>query len=81
MTRTVLVTGSGRGLGSYIVKALSEKGFNVIINYNKSKEEAEKLQKEIGAQAIAIQADITDREAVEQLVKKELNISARLMLL
>ena len=70
MTRTVLVTGSGRGLGSYIVKALSEKGFNVIINYNKSKEEAEKLQKEIGAQAIAIQADITDREAVEQLVKK-----------
>ncbi len=70
LTRTVLVTGSGRGLGSYIVKALSKKGFNVIINYNKSKEEAEKLQKEIGAQAIAIQADITDREAVEQLVKK-----------
>jgi 3-oxoacyl-[acyl-carrier protein] reductase len=70
LTRTVLVTGSGRGLGSYIVKALSEKGFNVIINYNNSKEESEKLKQEIGAQAIAIQADITDREAVEQLVKK-----------
>lgn len=70
MARTVLVTGSGRGLGSYIVKTLSEKGFNVIINYSNSKKEARALQEEIGTQAIAIQADVTDRGAVEELIKK-----------
>ncbi|MFC4985908.1 3-oxoacyl-ACP reductase [Salinicoccus siamensis] len=53
-----------------MVKTLSEKGFNVIINYNRSKAEAEALQKQIGSQAISIQADVTNREAVEQLVKK-----------
>lgn len=69
MTRTVLVTGGGRGLGAAISQTLGEQGFNVIINYHKSKEAAEALAKEIGAsQAIAIQADVTDREAVERMV-------------
>jgi 3-oxoacyl-[acyl-carrier protein] reductase len=70
LAKTVLVTGSGRGLGSCIVETLSENGFNVIINYNKSKEKAEALQKKIGSQAIAIQADVTDRQAVEKMVEK-----------
>lgn len=69
MTRTVLVTGGGRGLGAAISQTLGEQGFNVIINYHKSKEAAEALAKEIGtSQAIAIQADVTDREAVERMV-------------
>ena len=71
MTRTVLVTGGSRGLGSTIVKTLAHQGFNVVINYNKSKDAAEKLVSEIGEEnAIAIQADVTKRNEVDQLIKE-----------
>ncbi|MDQ0207527.1 3-oxoacyl-ACP reductase [Alkalicoccobacillus murimartini] len=71
MTRTVLVTGGSRGLGSTIVKTLAHQGFNVVINYNKSKDAAEKLVSEIGEDnAIAIQADVTKRNEVDQLIKE-----------
>lgn len=71
MTRTILVTGGGRGLGAVISKTLGAQGFNVIINYNQSKEAAEALAEEIDHhRAVAIQADVTDREAVERLVKE-----------
>ena len=48
MTRTVLVTGSSRGLGAVIAKTLAKQGFEVIINYNQSREAAEQLAHEIG---------------------------------
>lgn len=71
MARTILVTGGGRGLGAVISRTLGEQGFNVIINYNQSKEAAEALAQEIdNNRAVAIQADVTDREAVERLVKE-----------
>lgn len=71
MTKTVLVTGSSRGLGATIVKTLAQQDFQVVINYYKSKNAAERLISEIGEQnAVAIQADVTERQEVDQLVKK-----------
>ena len=70
MTRTVLVTGSSRGLGATIAKTLLKQGFNVVVNYHRSKEEAEALIKGYEHQAIAIQADVTEREEVEAMVKQ-----------
>lgn len=70
MTRTVLVTGSSRGLGATIAKTLLKQGFNVVVNYHQSKEEAETLVKGYEHQAIAIQADVTEREEVEAMVKQ-----------
>lgn len=71
MTRTVLVTGSSRGLGAVIVKTLAQQGFQVVINYNKSKDAAENIVAEIGKEkSIAIKADVTNREEVNDLVKK-----------
>lgn len=71
MARTVLVTGSSRGLGAIIVKTLAAQGFQVVINYHKSKDLAEKLVSEIGEQkAIAIQADVTNRTEVDELIEK-----------
>lgn len=46
--KTILVTGGARGLGAAIVDALSAKGYNVVINYNESKELAEKKVQELG---------------------------------
>ncbi len=70
MTRTVLITGGSRGLGATIVKTLVQQGFQVVINYYKSKDAAEKLVSEAGENAIALQADVTIREEVDSLIKK-----------
>ena len=43
MSRTVLVTGSSRGLGATIVRVLVNNGFKVVINYYKSKEAQKSL--------------------------------------
>ena len=71
MNRTVLVTGSSRGLGASIAKTLVQQGFKVILNYYKSKEAAEELVSKLGKEnAIAICADVTNRQEVDGMVKK-----------
>lgn len=71
MTRTVLVTGGSRGLGATIVQTLAKQGFQVVINFHKSKDAAEKLVSDIGRDhAIAIQADVTNREEVDRMIKE-----------
>lgn len=71
MARTVLVTGSSQGLGATIAKTLAAQGANVIVNYYKSKDVAEALVEEIGKEkAIALYADVTNREEVEEMVKQ-----------
>lgn len=70
MSRTVLVTGSSRGLGATIARVLVNNGFKVVINYYKSKEAAEKLVSELGAEnALALYADVTKREDVESMMQ------------
>ncbi|MFS0786559.1 3-oxoacyl-ACP reductase [Shouchella sp. 1P09AA] len=74
MTRTVLVTGGSRGLGATIVKTLANQGYQVVVNYYKSKEAAEKLVSEIGQdQSIAIQANVTNREEVDTMMAQATN--------
>jgi 3-oxoacyl-[acyl-carrier protein] reductase len=71
--KVALVTGSGRRLGRQIAIALAEAGFDIVVNYNQSKDEAKKtLQKveEFGRQAIAIKADITNSGQVRKMVEK-----------
>lgn len=70
MSRTVLVTGSSRGLGAVIAKTLAGQGFQVVVNYCKSKESAEQLVAELGDNVIAIKADVTNRTEVDEMVKK-----------
>jgi 3-oxoacyl-[acyl-carrier protein] reductase len=70
-----LVTGASRGIGRAIAIALAEKGSDVIVNYAGSKEKAEEVVariKELGRQAIAIQADVSNQEAVENMVEQSL---------
>ncbi|MCU5746309.1 3-oxoacyl-ACP reductase [Staphylococcus sp. SQ8-PEA] len=70
MTRTVLVTGGSRGLGSTIVQTLLDREFNVIVNYNKSRSAAERLIANVDrSRAIAVQADVTQRDQVERMVQ------------
>lgn len=72
MKKNVLVTGSARGIGAAIVRELAEYGYNVIINYNHSKQQAFALQKEILAahdvKCLVIQADVSKEEEVDRMV-------------
>ncbi|PLP96516.1 3-oxoacyl-ACP reductase [Cupriavidus pauculus] len=63
----VLVTGGARGLGAAIVRALAREGANVVINYRRSEEQARALAQELGPRAVALQADVTDADAVRRL--------------
>lgn len=69
--KVVLVTGASRGIGAAIAKTLAENGASVIINYISSKEKAENILNEIknnGGQGIIFQADVRDKNAVDNMV-------------
>lgn len=64
----VLVTGGARGVGAAAVRAFANEGARVIINWRASEDAATALAAEIGGRAIALQADVTDRAAVDAMV-------------
>lgn len=63
--RNVLITGASRGIGAATARAFAKNGDRVIINYNKSQEEAIKLAEETGG--IAIKADISKPDEVKEM--------------
>lgn len=70
--KTVIVTGASRGIGAAIVKELAKEEYNVVLNYNKSEEQAKQIQEELNKQGINIEifkADVSKREEVKALVK------------
>jgi len=71
--KNVLVTGASRGLGRAIAIAVSEAGYNITAHYNKGKQEAESLQKEIlknGGKIELTQFDVSNREECREKLEK-----------
>jgi len=71
--KRVLVTGASRGIGRAIALAASEAGYFITAHYNKGKESAESLEKEIkekGGQIELIQFDISNREECREKLEK-----------
>lgn len=71
--RVALVTGGSRGIGAAVCRALAEAGAAVAINCREQIGQAEKLAGEIGQEggrAIVIAADVSQREAVANMVER-----------
>ncbi len=75
--KTVLVTGASRGIGRATILEFAKHGYNVVINYLNSKEEATDLKNTVenlyGVKVITIGADISNEEQVEQMIKEVVN--------
>ena len=72
-SKIAVITGGSRGIGLAVAMQLSSYGARVCINYNSSKERAEKAVEEIiqaGGDAIAVQADVSDPEQAKRLIKQ-----------
>ena len=63
----VLVTGGARGLGQYLSRAFLREGARVVVNYHQSGAAAEVLAGSSSGRALAVQADVTDVEAVQNM--------------
>ncbi|MCQ2454922.1 MAG: 3-oxoacyl-ACP reductase FabG [Clostridia bacterium] len=75
MSKTVIVTGSSRGIGAATAMLFAEKGYNVVINYNNSFESAKLLTsslRERGLSVIGMKADVSNLKEAEILIKETL---------
>ena len=73
--KTAIVTGASRGIGRATALALATVGAKVVVNYARSSDAAEAVVKTIvdaGGDAIALQADVSQPEAVDNLIKETL---------
>jgi 3-oxoacyl-[acyl-carrier protein] reductase len=71
--RVALVTGGSRGIGAAIVKDLAVAGAPVGINFRERAGEANALAEQIrtaGGRAMAVQADVSQGEAVGRMVER-----------
>ena len=69
--KVVLITGASRGIGAATARRFAAGGYKVVVNYHRSKDQAEALAAEIGG--VAIQADVADPAEVQKMVDNVLD--------
>ena len=75
MSKTVLVTGSSRGIGREIAIYLAKNGFDIVLHCNKNIQKAEELLKAIqtlGRQGRILQFNISNREECKTILTKDI---------
>lgn len=70
MKQTAIVTGGSRGIGRAVAVRLAKDGMNLVINYrgnSAAAEETERLCRELGAEILLVQGDVSRAEDCEKL--------------
>ncbi len=70
MTGTMIITGGARGIGAATARLAAARGYGVCVNYRKDAAAAEAVVRGIqddGGRAMAVQADVSREDAVEDL--------------
>ncbi|MCY9667852.1 SDR family oxidoreductase [Paenibacillus alginolyticus] len=71
--RTVLITGSAKGLGKMTAITLAQRGCQVAVNYVNSEKEAAELVlqlEDLGVRSIAVQGDVAKRDDIIRMVEQ-----------
>lgn len=69
MTKTLLITGASTGIGEATARAAARNGWNVAL-LARSEDKLNALADEIGKAALAVPCDVTDRNALNDAVRK-----------
>src|ERR1700730_12931512 len=71
--RVALVTGSATGIGRAVAWRLAESGYDIMVNYSRSKAEADETADGVrtrGTSVAVVQADVADDTMVRVLVER-----------
>jgi 3-oxoacyl-[acyl-carrier protein] reductase len=71
--KAALITGGGTGVGRATTLQLAERGFNVAINYSRSRDDAEGAAvaaRELGVEAITIACDVSCDDHVRSMIDR-----------
>ena len=72
VTKVAFITGSSRGIGRAVARQLAREGYAVGVNYLQAKDKADELVAELtaeGCRAMAVQADVADRQAITAAIR------------
>ena len=77
MNKRILITGAAKRIGKEMALSFFNKGWDIVIHYNSSKEEAEALADQMNSErnnsAMLVQANLDNANEVEMLVEKILS--------
>lgn len=83
-SRVAIITGGGTGVGRATGLLLAKQGWNVVVNYSRSRAEAEatiEAMGQTGSRAITVHADVADDAACRAMVDRTIHEFGRVDLL
>lgn len=82
MRKVVLITGASRGIGRETARVFARHGYDVVINYYKSRDEAlalkHELEEENKIKCLEYQASVNDVLEVDKMITKAMEVFGRI---